>query len=72
MILIKGQSTYAKLERLVNEINDEIIDWIELLEENSGFKFSITDLGPNVNHETYVNYLLDQISDLIDNDSNIH
>jgi hypothetical protein len=71
VILIKGQSNCAKVERLVNEINEEVIAWIEVLED-SGFKVSFINLGSTVDSQAYVNCLMDQISDLFDGDPSIH
>jgi hypothetical protein len=71
MILIKGQSNCAKVERLVNEINEEVIAWVEVLED-SGFKVYFINLGPDVDNQTYVNGLMDQISDLFDGEPSVH
>jgi hypothetical protein len=71
MILIKGQSNCAKVERLVNEINDEIVAWVEVLED-SGFKVSFINLGSSVDDQTYVNCLLDELSDLFSDEPSVH
>ena len=48
MILIKAQSQYAKVERLVDKLDDEILSWIESLEE-SGFVILFTNLPSHIN-----------------------
>lgn len=64
MILIKGQSQYAKVERLVDKLDDEILSWIESLEE-SGFVILFTNLPSHINtHEVYAAILLDQFADM--------
>jgi hypothetical protein len=71
MILIKGQSNCAKIERLVNELNDEVMTWVESL-EGLGFKFSYTDLGKDKGSEDYAKHLMDQLSDLFDDEPTVH
>jgi hypothetical protein len=71
MVLIKGQSNCAKVERLVSDINEEVIAWVEVLED-SGFKVSFINLGPTVDSQAYVNCLMDQISDLFNSEPSIH
>jgi hypothetical protein len=56
MVLIKGQSNCNKIERLVNEINDEVATWMESLEK-LGFEFSFTYFGSEKDEKAYNNYL---------------
>jgi hypothetical protein len=64
MILIKGQSKYARVERLVHKLDDDILSWIESLEE-SGFVILFTNLPSHINtHEVYAAILLDQFADM--------
>jgi len=64
MILIKGKSQYATAERLVNELDDEAMSWIETLEA-SGFVVLITNLPSHINTpEVYASILLDQLNEM--------
>lgn len=64
MILIQGQSQYAKAERLVSELTDEVESWIESLEQ-SGFVVSFTNLPSHIDtHEVYAAILLDQFAEM--------
>lgn len=64
MILIKAQSQYAKVERLVDKLDDEILSWIESLEE-SGFVILFTNLPSHINtHEVYAAIILDQFVEM--------
>ncbi len=63
MILIQGQSQYAKAERLVHAITDEVESWIETLEQ-SGFVVSFTNLPSHIDtHEVYAAILFDQFAE---------
>lgn len=64
MILIQGHSQYAKAERLVDAITDEVESWIETLEQ-SGFTVSLTNLPSHIDtHEVYAAILLDQFAEM--------
>lgn len=64
MILINATSQYAKAERLVSELNDEVMSWIESLEE-SGWIVAITNLPSHIDsHEVYAAILLDQFAEM--------
>ncbi len=63
MILINATSQYAKAERLVSELNDEVMSWIESLEE-SGWIVAITNLPSHIDtHEVYAAILFDQFAE---------
>lgn len=64
MILINGVSKYAKAERLVSELTEEVMSWIETLEA-SGFVFMFTNLPSHIKtHEDYAVLLLDKLSEM--------
>lgn len=64
MLLINARSQYAKAERLVSELNDEVMSWIESLEE-SGWIVAITNLPSHIDtHEGYAAILLDQLNEM--------
>lgn len=64
MILIKGQSRYSRVERLVDKLDDGMLSWIDQIEE-SGFVVLITKLPSHINtHEEYAAILLDQFADM--------
>ena len=79
MILINATSQYAKAERLVDAITDEVESWIETLEQ-SGFAVSFTNLPSHIDtHEVYAAILLDQFAEIylpqgknVDKGSNFH
>jgi hypothetical protein len=71
MILIKGQSNCAKVERLVNEINDEVATWMESLED-SGFEFSFTYLGLKGDSNAYGKYLSRIVDEFLDEIPKVH
>ena len=64
MILIKGQSPYAKFERLVDKLDEATLSHIESIEA-SGFVVLITNLPSHINTpEVYGAILLDQFTDM--------
>ena len=64
MILINARSQYAKAERLVSELNEEVMSWIDSLEE-SGWIVLITNLPFHIDsHEVYAAILLDQLNEM--------
>ena len=64
MILIKAVSKYARAERLVSKLDDEVMSWVDQL-ESDGWLVSFTNLPSHIDtHERYAAVLLDQFLDM--------